>query len=109
MLSNKCFMIRLGSGSLDLFFILGVFIFAIQRYISHSESREFRSESEKRHISLSLMGDIFNTYGQRTGGRTDDWSSNNSSYGVDGEGNSDYDCSISSGWDAYTRYGCIRH
>ncbi len=69
-----------------IFIVLGVFIFATQRYISYSENREFRVGPSHKHTSLPLMGDIFNTSGQRTGGRTEDWSSGNGSSGGDGGG-----------------------
>lgn len=65
---------------------LGVFIFATQRYIAYSEEREFRVGPSHKNTSLPLMGDIFNTSGQRTGGRTEDYSSGGGSSGGDGGG-----------------------
>lgn len=69
--------------------ILGVFVFVTQRYIAYSEGREFRTGPSHKHTSLPLMGDIFNTSGQRTGGRTGDWSSGSGSSGSDGGGGGD--------------------
>lgn len=66
--------------------ILGVFIFSTQRYIAYSEGREYNIGPSYKHTSLPLMGDIFNTSGQRTGGRTDDNYSDGGSSGGDGGG-----------------------
>jgi len=69
--------------------VIGFFIFGTQRYIAHKESRDFNYGVSNKNTSLPLMGDIFNTSGQRTGGRTDDWSSGDSSGGGDGGGGGD--------------------
>ena len=68
--------------------ILGVFVFATQRYIASKEASEFHYGPSNKNTSLPLMGDIFNTSGQRTGGRTDNSWSNDSS-GSDGGGGGD--------------------
>ena len=67
---------------------LGLIIFATQRYIARKESSEFNYGPSSKNTSLPLMGDIFNTSGQRTGGRTEDSWSNDSS-GGDGGGGGD--------------------
>ena len=69
--------------------VLGVFIFVTQRYIAYSEYREFRTGPSNKNTSLPIMGDIFNVSGQRTGGRTEDWSSGSGSSGGDGGGGGD--------------------
>ncbi len=69
-----------------IFIVLGFFIFATQRCLAYSESREFRVGPSNKNTSLPIMGDIFNTSGQRTGGRTDDWSSGGGSSSGDGGG-----------------------
>lgn len=68
---------------------IGVFTVGTQRYIAYKESKEYNYGPSSKNTSLPLMGDIFNTSGQRTGGRTDDWSSGNSSGGSDGSGGGD--------------------
>jgi hypothetical protein len=57
---------------------IGTFVFIAQKYIDFKEEREFTIGSSHRNTSLPLFGDIFNFSGQRTGGRTEDWSSNSS-------------------------------
>ncbi|TPV52218.1 hypothetical protein FJ444_21170 [Aestuariibacter sp. GS-14] len=65
--------------------LIGVFVFFTQRYIARKEAAEFNYGPSAKNTSLPLMGDIFNTSGQRTGGRTEDsWSSDSS--GGDGGG-----------------------
>ena len=51
--------------------VIGVFIFATQRYLAYSERDHYAGSSHK-NTSLPLMGDIYNVSGQRTGGRTND-------------------------------------
>ena len=72
-----------------VFIVLGVFVFVTQRYIAFSEEREFRTGPSNKNTSLPIMGDIFNVSGQRTGGRTDDWSSGGGISGGDGGGGGD--------------------
>lgn len=69
--------------------VLGVAVFATQRYIASSENSEFNYGPSSKNTSLPLMGDIFNTSGQRTGGRTDSNYSNDNSSGSDGGGGDD--------------------
>ncbi|GEA11105.1 hypothetical protein [Alteromonas sp. KUL49] len=58
---------------------LGLVIFGTQRYIARKESSEFNFGPSQKSTSLPIMGDIFNSSGQRTGGRTEDsWSSDSS-------------------------------
>ena len=68
--------------------IFGIAVFATQRYIASKEASEFNYGPSGKNTSLPVMGDIFNTSGQRTGGRTEDsWSSDSSS--GDGGGGGD--------------------
>ena len=64
---------------------LGVVVFATQRYIDYKESNEINFGPSNKNTSLPIMGDIFNSSGQRTGGRTEDWSSSDSFDGGDSD------------------------
>ena len=65
--------------------VVGVMVFATQRYIASKERSEFNFGPSRKNTSLPIMGDIFNTSGNRTGGRSEDsWSGDSS--GGDGGG-----------------------
>ena len=70
--------------------VVGVMVFATQRYIASKETSEFNFGPSRKNTSLPIMGDIFNTSGNRTGGRSEDsWSGDSSggdSSGGDGGG-----------------------
>ena len=57
---------------------IGAAIFGTQRYIAHSERNQYNYGPNRKNTSLPIIGDIFNSTGQRTGGRKEEFGDSNS-------------------------------
>lgn len=58
--------------------VIGVAIFGTQRYIAYSERNQYNYGPSRKNTSLPIMGDIFNSTGQRTGGRKEEFGDSSS-------------------------------